>query len=273
MTAALTFHLPTDAAPDALRAIFHVLATADGGVVTPMMLRGRVADVLGKQPRGEALTLAEDLGLIQQTGSGIAITGRGQAVATSGEVADLVHGLCYFAWSAENAARLSRMWTYRSISDLLWDLAPARIDAALKKQLVEDVLGRAEREFDTTDGFQSARTSVGPRTIDGALRWLEQLAPPIVHEKRIERRQRCPPRLMVLSVAAMIQRSGAVIGTDFRLGNEERTLLCRACFLEATALDAMLEWTVQSQPHRLRWGTLNARYGRQLVLQEPAFPV
>jgi hypothetical protein len=73
---------------------------------------------------------------------------------------------------------------------------------------------------------------------------------------------------MALALGATARQAGAEAGTDFRLGPEERESLCRACFLDPAALDTMLAWTVQTQPHHVRWGTTNARYGRQLVLAD-----
>lgn len=221
--------------------------------------------MLGKQPRGEALALLRDLGLTQQMSQGVALTARGAAVATGAEMADLIHGLSYLAWDPRTPEHLSRMWTYRTVVDLLWNLSPLTVDAALKKCLVEEVLAQAEETFTATGDFDAARASVGPKSVDGVLRWLEQLAPPVLAGRLLSRRQRCPPLLMVLALIATVARSGADTEADFRLGIEERALLCHTCFLDPPALDAMLDWTVQTQPQHVRWGTLNARYGRQVA--------
>jgi hypothetical protein len=269
MSTLLTFHVPPDASPEAVRAIFHVLISSGNGPLSPATLKGQVANMLGRQPRGEALTLLRDLRLIAQTPRGLELTARGAAVAASAEAADLVHGLSYFAWSPNEPQRLSRMWTYRVVVDQLWDLTPVTINPALKKQLVEEVLARAEIQFAGTDGFTATRASVGPKSVDGVLRWLEQLIPPVLRDRQLMWRQRCSPTLMVLALSATAMHAGAAPGADFRLGPEERTLLSRACFLDPLALDAMLDWTVQTQPQYVRWGTLNARYGRQVVITEP----
>lgn len=266
MSTPLTFHVPPDAGPEAVRAIFHVLQSAADAPLTPAILKQQVADMLGRRPRGEALALARDLELVTETAGAVALSPRGAAVSAAVEAADLVHALCYFAWSAAEPARLSRLWTYRTTVDLLWEQAPVTIDAALKKRLVEDLLAAAEEAYGTVDGFQAARASLGPKSVDGVLRWLEQLTPSVFRDRQLHRRQRCAPSLMALALTAAVARSGAGEGTDFRLGAEERSLLCRACLLEPAALDAMLDWTMQTQPRAVRWGTLNARYGRQIQI-------
>ncbi|MHB8573926.1 MAG: hypothetical protein ACYDCQ_01210 [Dehalococcoidia bacterium] len=271
MKPGLTFHVPPDASPEAVQAHFHALLGAGDAPLSPATLRDRAAAMLGRQPRGEALSLIRDLALVTTSGDALVLTPRGQVVAADQAASDLVHGFSYFGWSARDPARLSRLWSYRALVDALWELAPVTVDAALKKRLVEDLLARAEACFEGAgiEGFASARASVGPKSVDGVLRWLERLDPAVLCDRRLERRQRCPPQLMALAVAAMVGGAGAERGTDFRLGAEERTLLCRVCFIEPSALDAMLDWTMQSQPHRVRWGTANARYGRQLMLLDP----
>jgi len=184
------------------------------------------------------------------------------------DAGDLIHTLSYFAWSSSAPERLSRMWTYRTVVDLLWESAPARIDSELKKRLVENLLGRAETVFSGCDAFDPGRTSLGPKSIDGVLRWLEHLVPAVVLDNRMQRRQRCSPAMMALALAATAREAGVEAGTDFRLGPDQRSSLGRACFLDPNALDAMLVWTVQTRPQSVRWGTMNARYGRQLVLHD-----
>lgn len=269
MTATLTFHVPPDAHPDVAAAIFQVLATDASNGTTPALLKEQVAARLGRALRSEAISLLRDLDLISYTSHAVRLTPRGKMVADSAEASDLIHGLSYFAWSAAEPMRLSRLWTYRTVVDLLWNLAPVAIDPSLKKRLVEDVLARAGTEFGAVAGFTAARISVGPKSIDGVLRWLERLNPPVVQGRQLQRRQRCAPALMVLALHATLTQAGAELGADFRLGSQERDSLCLACFLAPETLDAMLEWTIQTQPQAVRWGTPNARYGRQIVLLRP----
>ena len=270
-TAPLTFHVPPDAGPDQVLALVSALDEGDGPLPAAA-LRARAGELLGKQSRGEALALLRDLDLIRQDGN-VSFTKRGQALAAAPEVVDLIHGLANFAWQPLHPARLSRLWTYRTVVDLLWEHAPVTVAPAWKKLLVEDLLSRAEGVFGGEPGFSSARASLGPKSIDGVLRWLERLAPAVVSDGVVVRRRRCPPPLMVLALACVARAAGAEPGTDFRLGPEERDALARGCFLEPFALEEMLTWTVQTAPGRVRWGATNARYGRQIVLIESASPV
>lgn len=266
MSTPLTLHVPPDAGPESTDAIFEVLTSAGSDPLTPAVLRDRAAEMTGRRPRGEALALLRDLELVAQSPGAVTLTPRGQALGKEGDAADLIHGLSYLAWAEDEPARLSRMWTYRTVVDLLWERAPATITALEKKQLVEDLLARAESVFATVKGFVTARASLGPKSIDGVLRWLEQIDPPVLRQRQIVRRQRCAPRLMVLALTAVVERAGGQVGSDFRLGAEDRALLCRCCFLDPASLDAMLDWTMQTQPRHVRWGTRNARYGRQIMI-------
>lgn len=263
MTQTLTFHVPPDAHPEVLQTILRVVT---GRPASHAEFKERVADVLGHPPRTEAIALARDLRLIAETPGGVMLTPLGEVVAVSSEQGDLIHGLSYFAWEAVQPNRLSRLWTYRTVIDLLWDMAPVVLNAPLKKRIVEDVLARLELEFSAVPGFDLARTSVGPKSVDGVLRWLERLHPSVIRDRDLLRRQRCPPPLMVLALTAAARDAHASLGSDFRLSAEDRARAYHACFLEPTALDAMLDWTVQTQPKYLRWGTRNARYGRQIML-------
>lgn len=263
---ALTFHLPPDASPDAVQAIVSVLTASDGQPISPAQLRVRAAEILGKQPRSEALALTRDLGLVTISGQEARLTSTGAAVAAHTDWPDLIHGICYFAWSAAEPRRLSRMWTYRTLVDLLWESMPLSVNAPLKKQLVEDLLARAEHDFGMESSFDSAHTSIGPKTVDGLLCWLERLTPPLRQEGQLRRRQRCAPLLLVLALTAVAAQGGMQDGTGFRLGAEERATLCRACLLEPASLDPMLEWTVKAQPQFVRWGTLTSTYGRQIMI-------
>src|SRR4051812_3305894 len=100
MSMALTFHVPPDASPDVVNVIFHVLTTSVRTPISPNELKSRVADALGKQPRGEALALLRDLEILTQSQGGLVLTPSGDAVASSAESTDLIHGLSYISWSA-----------------------------------------------------------------------------------------------------------------------------------------------------------------------------
>src|SRR5688572_11956242 len=120
---ALTLHVPPDAGPDAVLALWDALASA-ADPVGAAALREHAALVLGKQPRGEAPALLRDLDLVTSAPAGVIASARGRAVLTDPAAADLIHGLSYIAWSPEAPGCLSRMWTYRAVTDLLWELAP-----------------------------------------------------------------------------------------------------------------------------------------------------
>lgn len=268
MSPALTFHVPPDAGPAGMRALLMALAScSDGEIARVALLERMIPFIAGDaRPRGEVITLAHDLGIIEANGSGLVPTARTTALRTTQSLVDLIHGLQYFAWSSNEPRSLSRLWTYRTVVDALWDESPVTLSAATKRRMVEHVLSSAEHTFASVPGFDPRRTSVGPKTIDGVVSWLRDLSPSVVQDGVVRRRQTCPPPLVVIALSEVIRSTGAVAGTDFRLAPEQRDTLCRSCFLDAGSLDRMLDWTVSTQPKLLRWGTLISTYGRQIVL-------
>src|SRR5262249_30093173 len=105
---ALTFHVPPDASPASVEALLTVLAANGKAPIGREHLRESMRPVLGGEPRGETLALAEDLGVIGSAGSGFVATPRAVALQRCNSVPDLVHGLQYRAWSANAAGRLGR---------------------------------------------------------------------------------------------------------------------------------------------------------------------
>lgn len=266
----LTFHVPPDARPASIQALLSAMSRHSDGPLSRQSLLDRMAafSAAEARPRGEVITLARDLGLIVDEDGGLSGTPRLAALAQSQCAVDLMHGLQYVAWSAVDAAVLTRMWTYCAVMDLLWNEAPVTVDASCKKRLVEEILDRAGRAFNDVPGFDAARTSIGPKSIDGVLCWLRELAPAVTQGSEVVRRQTCPPPLVVLALATVTRAAGIQPGTDFRLTPDHRAFICRCCFLDPQSLDRMLEWTVQTQVRHVRWGTLISTYGRQLVLTE-----
>ena len=264
----LSFHVPPEARPSSLHALLAALSSAPHeSPVDRSTLLGQMAQHLDVRPRSEVLTLAHDLGIISHDGHGYRATPRAQALERCDSRTDLVHGMQYFAWSPEHPKDFSPRFTYRQVTDLLWEQAPVAVNPAAKKRLVEEVLARIERAFAEVPEFDPARISIGPKSVDGVVRWLEELSPPVVQGGIVTRRQTCPPLLLVYALGAVARTAGIAPETDFRLTAEHRSLLCRCCFIEPESLDRMLEWTVTTQPKLLRWGTLISAYGRQLVLK------
>ncbi len=269
MNRALTFHVPPEARPSTLQALLLACngSTRDTPIARAELLE-RMRPYLATTPRGEVLTLAQDLGLLHQIRCGYFAAPRAQALERSDCPNDLVHGLRYFAWSASNPGTLGYMWTYRLVVDLLWEQAPVKVDSHLKKRIVEEVLLRAEQAFRAVPGFDPSRTSIGPKSIDGVLRWLEATAPCILEDGIVHRRISCPPALVVTALAGVARETAVATGVEFRLASAQRLTLCKCCFLELEALDRMLDWTTATQPKVVRWGSLASTYGRQLVLRE-----
>jgi len=267
MSRPLTFHVPPEARPLFLRALLAALdgPAQEGPVERPAILE-RMAPYLDTRPRGEVITFARDLGLIVHDQGGFALGPSAKAIERSTCPNDLVHGLQYFAWSPDQPDPKGAQWTYRTVVDLLWAEAPVSLNSQFKKRLVEDVLARAQCDFAIVPTFDAARVSVGPKSIDGVGRWLEELSPPVLREGVVRRRETCPPPLLIMALGAAARIEGISPNADFRLTAEHRALLARCCFIEPECLDRMLEWTIATQPKLLRWGSLVSTYGRQVVL-------
>lgn len=270
MSRSLAFHVPPDARPVGVHALLGAFEDEPEGFGTrsELLERMKVRMVADSKPRGEAIQLAEDLGIVANRQGRIVETEYGAVLRSIVNANDLLHGMQYVSWSSDNPEHVSRLWTYRAIVDALWKEAPVVLDAACKRRLVEDILVEASQTFEGVPGYDLARTSVGPKTIDGVTCWLRDLSPPAIVGERVSHRQSCAPQLVVLALSAVGRLSGASAGTDFRLTPEHREFLCRCCFLSRESLDRMLEWSVATQPQLLRWGTLISTYGRQIVLMK-----
>lgn len=268
VTDRIVFHVPPDASPVGVRALLAVIDGAEAGPMTRASWLHAMASYVDTRPRGEVLGLAEATGMVARRADGLQPTVRAYALARTEARNDLIHAMQYFGWSGATPGVNGAMWTYRTVTDLLWQQAPVRVDAQLKKRVAEEVLARAAQVFEGTPGFDAARTSVGPKTVEGVARWIAALAPPGIADSTAQRRQTCPPGMIVLALAGVMRQEGAVGGTDFRLSAEGRETVCRCCFLESENLDRMLEWTVSALPHAVTWGTLRTSYGRQVVLTQ-----
>lgn len=273
MTPTMTFHVPPEAGPSAMRALLAVLdGSEEGAVFRRTELMQAMTPYLETNPRSEVLTLASGLGIIAQVKEGFSANLRARALARIGCGVDLIHGLQYFAWSPQDPAVLSPSWTYRTLVDSLYDHAPVSLDSQLKNWLIEDVLDRARREFQRVPGFDASRISIGPKSIDGVIRWLAALSPSVMRGGVLRRRDACPPQLLALAIGAVARRAGAADDTDFRLTPDHRSTLYRSAFIEPECLDRMLDWTVATHPTHLRWGTAISTYGRQLVVPSAIAP-
>ena len=175
----IPFHVPPDASPTSLKALLTVIDGECKPISRPALL-ARMAPYAAARPRGEAITLAQNLGIVINESNGVVGTRRSHALAHLDCRVDLIHGLQYFAWNDRAPHILTPMWTYRTIIDLIWDEAPVQVTASLKKRMVEEVLERAKVAFASVQGFDSARVSVGPKTVDGVMRWLTELSPPVI---------------------------------------------------------------------------------------------
>lgn len=265
MTPRMTFHVPPEAGPTSMKALLAVLDGSDEGMVfrrTELMLA--MAPYLETMPRSEVLTFASGLGIVSQLKEGISANARTRALARHGCGNDLIHGLQYFVWSSQNPMVMSSSWTYRTVVDSLYDHAPLLLDSQVKKRLTEEVLDRARLEFEMLPDFDPSKISIGPKSIDGVVRWLEALSPSVMRGGTLRRRDSCPPQLLALAIGAVASRAGVADDIDFRLTPDDRGTLCRSTFIEPECLDRMLDWTVATHPKHLRWGTAISTYGRQL---------
>lgn len=180
-----------------------------------------------------------DLGLVGRASAdrldGIQLTPLGHELAQVAKrdallFAELVHLRYWWLWTTGRSdARFS--WSYRTVSDLLWDGAPAPVDG---DHLVAAVLAAAEREFGVPGASFSASSVLG------ILHWLRALSPPCLARGTFHRRLACAPEALVVSLEGIQAASVRPLGTPLRLDGEAREQLCRATLLDDTALDEML---------------------------------
>jgi len=240
--------------------VLTIIETLGRDPLTPFMTAGeiiaRVRSDYEFTDRTEPVVMAHAVGLLDKEGQtfGLSATGRAVHAVRPAARADLLHALL---WDASLAEGNGAAWAYRRFCTRLWERARVDLSSTEVTSLVADILSEAPAAFPGADRFSFSRKS-----ILGMRRWLEPLAPPVLHENEFRRRDICSWELLLLAIGQVAQADGADIGADLLLSSERRADICRICLLEPAVFDRRLDHLIPIYPRVLTTGTRTGAYGR-----------
>jgi len=211
----------------------------------------------------DALITARDLRLTE-TGHN-SLTTSGQSVCKlyrdkSDLFTDVIHGLQYTLWNEHQPEANCFSWSYRSVCTMLWQRGATVVSS--RRDIASEIETMARTEFRKSD------VSFSPKSVGGALLWLQNLKPEVLIENqkqyRFSRRTFCSPELFIIGVDFVLRNRGYDYGSNILLGEELLYTVCQVCLLEPINFDRVLEYAV-AQFSYLEKG-LGGGWGRYLIL-------
>lgn len=261
----LTLHLDPVRSAGNLLIVLDVLAQVpDATHPDYAAILRRVRDDYDFTDRTEPLSLARQLGLLVEVGSGLRLSESARSIARMRPAirADMLHFLLATAWRDGADPALGCAWTYRAFCDRLWSRETVELDAAEAKASVADLLDAAHTTFPR---LQLAALS--PKSVRGMRSWLEALDPPVLQGDLFRRREVCSSELLLLAIGQVVREDGADLSVDVLMTPARREAICRLCLLEPASLDRAVDRTIPAFPTVIEPGTRTGAYGRFVRLK------
>lgn len=264
----LTFHIPPEGKPDSVLPLIRLMADQNMTFDSVKELL-HFTDEQGLGSRTEIQIFAAECGLLDKSQSKVQLSDVGRNVArlNTNTQPDIVHYLLYTGWQEEQLSKNTVLWSYKEISDVLWERSSVNV-LEFSTRLVEEIHNRIRRTFIEVPDYERGTASFSQRSVRGARRWLEALTPPVVENNKFSRRHFCIPELMLLALGWIARMTNGETGTDLLLTPERREALCRLCLLEPNALDRSLDYMLPIYPEVLEEGTTAGVYGRFVHLKK-----
>ncbi len=156
-------------------------------------------------------------------------------------------------------------FAYATICDWLWERGVWKLDGRNKAELVGIVTRKAAEKF----GVDASQIAFSINSVNGALKWLKALNPPVVRNDAFSLRSACPVQTLLWSVDALYHHPQwhRDYGIRIALDEERRTQLCKICLVDFDSLEKVLEFALKTD-RRLNIGT-EGGFGRWLSLTAP----
>lgn len=224
------------------------------------------ADSLGysirDRQRLEALMTARDLGLVSPDRNDLLPAGRLLVELETRNpdlFIDAVHGLQYSLWEKKASAKHCFSWTYRLICEHLWSSGTREL-IDIRRNMASEIEGQARQFFEISD------VVISPKSVGGALLWLNELRPEVIDggQEWFKRRVFCSPELFVMGANFVYCEKELDYGSNLLLGEECRDDICRFCLLDPAGFERVLDYAV-AQFDFLDTG-LGGGWGRFLTL-------
>jgi hypothetical protein len=175
---------------------------------------------------------------------------------------DMMHYLYYTSWDLGDRETATFSWTYRTVSNLLWQRRPTVIDG---KGLALEVRDRACQEFalDTV--------SITDYAIDGIYNWLRVLDPVFAWTDTKSRRREtnggraaCSPELFLMAVDYLYRIKNVPYNRPMLMDEDKTAVVCRLCLLDPLKWKSVVNRTVEQFAILHRMGSAS---GPQLTLE------
>jgi hypothetical protein len=261
------------ASPEKILILLRLLAQNDEPIYTSEELDRMAFDLSDHKNRfTEARILAQQVVevIVETKETGFSLAPNAHALLKKREPTqyDLLHYLFWTTWQPETTNQhQARSWWYHTLCEQLWSMGQVKLDRATRQELTQALNNQAEDDFQAVPGFSTESLSLSIQTLDGALKWLEHLKPPVIEDETFSRRAACSGELFLLALSRSYERSSAEVGMDLLLTPQRREEICHLCLLEPVRFDTMLDWVLPMFPQFLSQGTRAGSYGRFVRLQ------
>ncbi|MCD4785322.1 MAG: hypothetical protein K8T10_16005 [Candidatus Eremiobacteraeota bacterium] len=164
-------------------------------------------------------------------------------------VSNLLHYRLFSLWNPADCQRNCFSWSYRTICGILLDLDGQLINIKDLSSKLQEVI---ELEFAEKFGVNPSDISVSQRTIQGGLKWVELIEPPVLdkNDKNIifQRRDSCPPWLILLGLDLIYRDQGIPYGSNIIFSQEIIDFLYSLTLLSNEAFKWVYQWMKTQYP-------------------------
>jgi hypothetical protein len=186
---------------------------------------------------------------------------------------DLIHFLFYSTYRRSRDVRRGRFWLYASVSDGLWQAAPALIDkSALTNRL----------QVDSRIVFPHYVPTFSEQSVGGIFSWLQTLVPPFLSKQGTKgqlyskRRSYCTPQLFHLATDLVYTSvENMQYGVSLAINERHIEAICKMCLLDVEQFWKMADLTQMTingyELRRGQWGTSIALGGPPTWITLPDF--
>jgi len=218
---------------------------------------------------------ASSMGILLKTEDGIRLSSDGLALASMRDDArgDILHFLMYTGWTPNAPTEFLQSWAYRLVCDQYWEQGTVALTSNYLHAQIGEVINIAEEYFPQIGVSDFDEVSFSRKSLRGVHNWLEAVSPPVIIDDgqgtpTFSRRSFCPPELVVLAIAHVLEQEENALGIDVLLTPEKRESISRICLLDPNAFDRVLDWALPIYPHLITPGTTAGFYGRFIRLHK-----
>lgn len=186
---------------------------------------------------------------------------------------DLMHFLFYSTYCRSKDVQRGRFWLYASVSDKLWQEAPAPTDTSVMTNRLQ---------IESRDAFPSYNPSFSEQSVGGIFSWLQTLVPPFLLKQGTKsqlyskRRSHCTPQLFHLATDLIYTTvEDMQYGASLAINERHIEAICKTCLLDVEQFWNMADLTQMTingyELRRGQWGTSIALEGSPTWITLPDF--